>query len=453
MTLIMFGLMAGCFAAGAIWWRSALIWVFIMLCVEGLPRLWIGDPQILLAKDALVSGIYAGFGSTLALRRVGGGIPRVLAYPVLTYALIVCLELFNPGLSNYWVGLVGLKSTLFYLPLIVVTPAALADPPAAHRFIEQILFMSVPVCIVGLVQGFLGPEFYSGLGSGFGDALFVTGGHIDPNDHIYRPNSTFAWSGHYGAFLLFSCILSSTVALVPQARRRRWLFVVIAVINLMAAMTSGQRALFLHLPAALLVVSVFQGFRFRRTFLSAGLAFTGVTLTLLLTGPFVIDRFRSLFDDPTYSLVGPYTDAIRGNLAIGGSASVLGAGLGTATPASRHVGNYVFIESYYGKTLYELGWPGMGALVWLLSAIQVFGWASRRKIGDLWLRGVASAIFACNGLVAVWGLVVGTLDFPVFAIPFWVLTGVLVRVSSPELSLGRAVPVIRVAALERALNV
>lgn len=428
-TLILIGL-AGCLAAGALWWRQALPWVYLLLFTEGLPRLWLGDPAILLLKDALLLGIYAGFGCDLVLRRARFQLPPALAIPLLGFTALALLETLNPALRSPWIGVAGIKSTLLYVPLIFVTPAALSGLVSVRRYVERVVFLGVPVCLAGMAQFFLGYEFYGSLGEGFREALFITGGHVNVAEAIYRPNATFAWSGHYGAFLLFSSALALALALAR--RQRRALLSGVCVLNLTAAVTSGQRSLFLFLPMVLVVILWFQRERIRVTLLAAGIVCVVVAAALAIAGPFVVDRFLSIFEEPEHALVDAYVRAVRYNFAVASSASVLGSGLGTASPASRHVGEFVPIENYYARTRYELGWPGLALLAWFLLSLLLFERATTARLKEPVLRGTAAAIVGCHGVVTIWGLSVCMLDFPIFAIFFWGLAGVVVRLSSRD---------------------
>jgi len=430
MTPLMIMLLVGAFVAGAAWWRRALIWVFVMLCIEGLPRLWLGDPAVLLVKDSMLLGIYVGFAGTLVTRRVNTPLPRVLGIPLLAFAALALMELLNPNLGDVWVGLVGVKSTLFYIPLVFVVQAVLPDSDAIGGFVEQLLFLSVPVCITGLVQFFVGPASYRELGGEFSEALFVTGGYVDAQSEIYRPNATFAWSGHYGAFLLFSSVLSLGVALAPRERTRRKWYVAITALNLTAALTSGQRALFVFLPLSLVVILLFHGLRVRMTLMAVCLVCVVVASTLLIAGPYVADRFLSMFEHPADSIVEDYGQAVLHNFSIASTGTALGSGLGSATPAARHVGDYTSIENHYAKTLYELGWAGLVVFLWLLGALLTLSWTTVRRTHVPWSHSLAAAIFAIQASVAVWGMTVCMLDFSVFALPFWGVTGVLARLSA-----------------------
>ena len=143
--------LAGAVSWGAILrrWQVGLVLLVLFLPFGGAITLWTGGNTLsILAKDILVvTPLYVAF-ALRGVRVTSVQLPVSVLLSVISFALIVILEMGNPKVANVAVALVGAKVSLFYIPLLVVTATMLKSEgdavtllrtmPARRRELERI---------------------------------------------------------------------------------------------------------------------------------------------------------------------------------------------------------------------------------------------------------------------------------------------------------------------------
>lgn len=415
--------------ASFVWWRQAVYLVFALLLVEGFFRNLLNTPYVLLAKDAVLAIIYLRLLVDALLHRRNPFRPSTLNLPLAVFSGIAIVQIFNPN-SSIPVGLVGLQTLLFNVPLLYVAYAMFRTQAEVYRFLLFLLVTAGPLCALGIMQFIQGPQAYAALGPAFSHATFVTTG-VTNGQLIYRPNSSFAWPSHFSSYLSFISLLLLASMLI---RRRVLTMVAIAVAPLVLFMDllSGQRSLYVLLPASMLLVVIVAGRKVpanRWLIVIVVGCIAGWLLTLNGVSS-VGDRLASIILNNGQDLTG-HILAGRGNLLNGITASPIGLGTGAGALGSRYVADSIplFLESFYGEMAAELSVLGLAAFLWLsASLLYALVRAVRRlRFGDE--RAVVSAVLAIAILDAITNSFANALDLAVTSIFLWFLTGLALRLS------------------------
>ena len=410
-----------------VWWRQAVYLVFILLFVEGFFRNLLNTPAVLLVKDAVLAVIYLRYLLQSIGERRNPFLPAVGNVPLLIFAALALVQVFNPN-DGLLVGLVGMQTLLFNVPLLYVAYGMFRTRAEVDHLLLFIVIATVLIATLGVIQFIRGPQAYASLGASFTQATFVTTGAR--GQAIYRPNSTFAWPSDFASFLAAATLLL-LAALVSRQRLLAGLAMLATPLVIFTDLLSGQRSLYLLLPPLMVLVAILGGLRVSRwllgVFLVAGLA--TVALLAWHGGGTFQDRFASIFADGGASVAG-HILAGKGNLVDGILASPIGLGTGAAAIGARYVNGGsipLFLESYYGELAAELSVLGLAAFVWVsvklvLAAASV---VARFTIGSD--RALAGAGLAFLLLVSIVDVGSNDLDLAVNSVFFWFLAGLVLR--------------------------
>ena len=384
------------------------------------------------AKDlAFVLPAYLGFLLIESGRRwLFPGLPLV---PAAVLSAIVVLECFNPHVPNWLVALIGLKVWLLYIPLLVLGYRLVQTPSdLKHLFATLLVIAAIPV-LVGLVEAVvvdvLGePQMVFQLYGRAASAATQNFAHFSYGARlIWRIPSTFSFVAQYFSF-------TSTLIVIGygwwRLSRHRWLgFLPLALIFL-AGLTSGERGALIMLPILIVMIVVLDG----RAKIIAGVIGIVIVLlagaiTLLGSGAELLGLvFRIGLSELYDTTVVGFVETLK--------LGVLGHGTGTATGASRLAfpGTFVlprfYLESWWLRTVYELGLPGLAAAIVLFGSLVISGWRAVTTIADREVRAVGAAILAFLIWNLVYDLKGGLMDLDPINVYFWLLAGLLLRLGS-----------------------
>lgn len=190
-------------------WRYALQAAMVLVILEGAIRKWLvpgAQDLVYFAKDVVLLGAYVGYFRQRALLRY-----RPPALPLLWgalgfAALLGLLQVFNPNLPNLLVGILGFKAYFFYVPLILLIPAAFRTDIEIGTALRRYNLLAIPVGLLAVAQ-FLSPSSsplntYARPGSE-AVAYIATFGS---STHV-RVTATFSFISGYTAYLLTMTIL------------------------------------------------------------------------------------------------------------------------------------------------------------------------------------------------------------------------------------------------------
>ncbi len=408
-------------------WRRHLIpMIFAYVCVEGFVSLLFRQYRVsLLLKDFLIIIAYVSFLAEIVSTKKFVFFRGILV-PMAVLVLLGIAEIFNPGLPNVLVGVVGFKILCFYMPLVFLGYYCFRTLEESRRFILFLLVLAIPVGLVAAWQYAIGPAAMTQFGGAFEIAVVRTPGSAY-GSHL-RAIGTFASPGMLSWFAF--CMVALAIAFLGTSTSRRDKYV--GMIGLFAVvislLASGTRGGLLTTAAVTIAIFVLLG---KRKQLVVGLALgAAAVLMLALVSKGIVGRLESLLHPEVY--VTRLAMAISGT-ARGLSKAPLGFGLGYASVGARHVmpgGQPIMMaENYATKLAYEMGWFGLTAFLWLVGASFSQGLRCYRQCTSpesRWVVGCLAIFLA--GLLSI-TLVAGTgLDKIPGNVFFWFFLGVMLKV-------------------------
>jgi len=425
-------------------WRRLFPLIPLFACVDGFIANYFYPAVLpLLYRDILVLFVYllfafqGHFGSWASqLHQRVGSVPWALG---LAFLAVCVLQIFNPSLPGLTVGLLGFKVTAFYWPLSILAYAYTTDLPAARRLARWIVFLSIPINLFGLYQFQAGPYYLvDTFGPGFERATILA--HLenvsDPEDTFLRVIGTFASSGQYSNFLVINAMLILALALSTSVPSNRLLLYGLVLFNFVTLLATGSRGGILSLGLTLPCLWLFSPHIRRGAWLTL-VAAACIHLGFRWMGSAVLQRFETLADvemirQRTFETTPVmFMDLLRTH--------PLGHGIGMASSASRYLmeneelaelAEPFLIENHLSKLQLETGIFGV-LTFYLFAATLLLQWVGRwRRSWDDQTRIFLSPLSAyCLSSLAL-SFIIGGFDSPPQSLFFWILTGIVARLSS-----------------------
>jgi hypothetical protein len=398
-----------------------------------------------LAKDLLfVVPIYLSF-LIHGVSRRNLKFPPILLLSLLLLAAIVILQMANPGLINLYVGLIGAKVWLFYIPLLAVTAASIEGERDMVVLLRAMVALVPVPCLVGLGQ-YLGSStvgyeetitaFYGDAAAGAtqGFAAFHYGGEL------YRLPSTFQSVAHYFGYVEHSIVPAYAVLRSDPSRLWRRYALAVLVLLIAAGFLSGARAAFVFIPALLVLILVLD-----RVLVGVTIWIVAVpTLFLLVLNLAGLDPF-AVFNHVNELGQHYATGLVVRSVVDAATYFTWGVGTGMNTVAARHFvtdgAQLIGFESQYAKTITELGLIGLFALVAVFASLIVNSFKSLRQAEKRW-HSTAAALTAYFILLPIHSLKGWPLDWEpanVYCWMFAALVLILPRLAA-EQQPARAIP-------------
>jgi hypothetical protein len=395
--------------------------------VEGFFRNYLNNPAVLLAKDALLAAIYLRiFGEQFLMRRrLFYQTPFNLA--LLIFFIINLTQIFNPNNLAFTIGLIGLRSSFMYMPLMFLIPEIVNTRKNQTRFNWFILIVALIVSSFGTFQYFLGYQAYQALGPGFAQSLFVTTGELN-EVVIFRPNSTFSWSGHYSVFLSFVTLFIIGLSFQKKSSLR-WVAWLSLVPLAFAVLVAGQRTDYVLLPLLTILMLVVMR-RISSAFLLILPLAIGAMLVLgTLADESVIDRLTTISTNKD-EVIFTRLAAGWGNTITGIVLNPIGVGTGMATLGTQYASAQIpyFFEGYYGKISAELGWLGLGVFIWLCISIIRYLISLFKEVDTITDKWSVLVMLMYVLAIVYRNFVSNALDVAVANIFFWVAIGLIVAI-------------------------
>jgi hypothetical protein len=434
-------------------WRLLVRVILVSLCLEGVVTLALysfkGHAFVLLVKDGLLAMAYIAFVVWARRERRHWRWPLTIVVPLIALVALSVAELFNPALENVSVALVGIRTRLLYMPLAVLGYFLFVDRHDVEDFVLLFAVPSIPVSLFGVVQYALGPHAIATWGSGFAASVWTVG--TFHGEAVYRPASTFSFTGHFANYLLVATLLTAAVCIWGQSSTtRRWIFRISLVSQGLGVMVSGARLVLLFVPVG--IGALWLAAAIRRRWLESGppwspaLGWTaGLTMLGLLIGALIapsgVYRAQSIVAPSVnrqLNIVDTLDVSMRRVQSLSGTDLLWGHGLGSASPGARYVikDPERFIttgpfEGALGQYIWETGVPGviLFAVVWL--GMLGHGAVRAIRIRDPLLWCVAAAIVLLNVFIFMTSGTYALMTYAPTSIYFWLFLGILLRL--PEL--------------------
>jgi hypothetical protein len=225
-------------------WVWGLALFFFLAVFDGALRKWVMPSQSLalfLLKDIVLAGTFAFFMLNYSPTRLPNPVDNTILPLLLSiYIYIVLLQTFNLAQPNVAVRVLGLKSHLAYLPLVVMLPVVLSKLKRwkpEHLVLGYMGLVAVPVMLVGIYQFSQPATSWVNQYVAATDYVATVGGRP-------RVTGTFSYIAGMTSFMLFNTLLGFGIVVggLMNRRHRLTLFgVVFLALCLVVLPMSGSR--------------------------------------------------------------------------------------------------------------------------------------------------------------------------------------------------------------------
>jgi hypothetical protein len=418
--LIIAGVALSLCAVASLSWRTVLFLLMIWLVVEGQVRKALPGqpPQTMLVTDGLLLLVYASFFPRLIARCMHLNKPAwrpPFWGALLAFSAVCVLQVFNPSSPSLWIGLAGLHSYIWPVPLLWVGYSAFEDRAMARRFILWLVVSSVPLAILALHQ-------YLSFNSLPGTLMplradFALHSNLESGEDLIRlVPSAFVNAEKFARYCLMTFFLSAGLAMDEQAKRSYRVTAAVALTASLAGIFfSGRRSpLYMSLfGLGWLMLRVFR--RGRRARTAHGLAVAVSAGLMLLTVTHVSKIDATWYDDSTAEI--PYRlrlawldiqDSIRQTGLVGlgtgtdsqGVDYVPGGESWATTSDISPVGKWG--EAGLAKIWAELGLAGAATFTFLILSMGVSWYRKLHLIRGKPTNSVAAALCVFFSMMLVW---------------------------------------------------
>lgn len=167
-------------------------------------------------------------------------------YPYYLILILFVIYVILSVFYNYFgpvVWIIGLLSYLGYAILMFISPYVLNNLNKIESFFDYIIYLSIPIFILGFIQYFLPQNHFLNSYSSDMDYIATAGGFT-------RVISIFNYIAGYTTYLAFALIIIFTKMIIEEGSKRLFLFLVfiLGIFNLFA---TGSRA-----PVVIVALSV-----------------------------------------------------------------------------------------------------------------------------------------------------------------------------------------------------
>ena len=441
-------------------WRKGIYAFVAWIAVEDLIRKYLGNDMIIyFAKDFLALVLYLSF--FIARRST---LTKVYRPPFLITFLVFfwycVIQAFNPASTSIFYGLMGLKLSFFYAPLLFMGHALVDSEKELRRFF---FFNSVLILIVagfGIAQSILGPTFLNPEKIQDDIRDLSTLYRVSPMTGLvaYRPTSFFVSAGRLQNFLVLSWILALGFGGFLLMRKQTGRLLAFTTVGIVAAasLLTASRGVFLWTLATVMFIAPAviwgstwageQRIRVMRAIRRAAV-FVAIAVSILV-GIFPEEvRSRVAIYNETLSPYSPQSElGFRSQeyplqnfvAAFNYPRWPYGYGIGTASLGGQYVTRLmhvppmnVGVENGYGQLVIELGIVGLLLWVLLAYAITRSAWRATKNLkGTVWFP-IGFAIFFYAFLLLIPMSFYGFVAYQDFVMNayLWLMLGVLFRIS------------------------
>jgi len=386
-------------------WRFCFKSIFVLLVIEGILRKWI-MPQaaelLYFLKDGVFCGVFIGFVLSGAKKKYskkhGSGVT------ILLYILIVwCfLEVYNPKLGSFLVGMFGTRAYILYIPMLWIMPQVFKTHNELYLFLKKYLLLTIPICILGFFQFFSSPDSILNVYAS-GQTDVVTFGVLG-GAKFARITGPFSYIAGYAVFLSFC--FCAIIPLLMEEKSKIWkniytLEIALVLVNIFMTGSRGPMVLILLICAGYIVYSRKEVLRLVRK----------IWIACFLLGAVIVVKLKDVLDAFTDraqgsdSLVDRIKEGFVGGFPYIEVAGFFGFGVGSAqngTAALRRIlglpqgATLPPYESETGRIMLELG--TIGFLIWfgLRIAIILALFKTYRMLKRPFLKNLALMAFFMN---------------------------------------------------------
>jgi len=430
-------------AAGCVWfvvwsllWRPAFFGLFLFLPVAAVPGLLLqqqGWPTLF--KDALF--LLPGYvGLTLALMRTrtfSWPLPAFLTFLLTSLVIVVSFQAFRLLSSVPLVALIGLRSWLLYLPLVLVPSYLFDSIRDIRRFFHLLIAVSFVPALIGVLEfglivlghGDLAYQWYGSLGTSVSQGFAQVG--VADQILVQRVPSTFTFVTQFVAYCLVMTPICLVVWMSDPSARWRQVAALASIAIVAAGFASGSRTFYAWGPIEIGLMLVLMNRGRVRT-----------ATTVLIAIPVMAFAIGVQLLPITAYVTGLGWDYLFKTQAaefpaVFQVAGFTGVGVGIDTSGSRYVlpsQTLPFgIEGWYALAFLELGLPGLILIVctWLVLLKHV--WHLVRTTRDSAAGPIAVCVFVILAATVI-NLYKGvSLQFDPLNVYLWFVVGIALAIA------------------------
>lgn len=452
------------FVGGAIFvailndWRRGLYLLVGWILFEDFVRKYLGNNMaIYFAKDALAIILYLSFfRATLGKRSERFRIP--FRVPLLIFFWFCLLQVFNPASTSIFFGVLGMKVTFLYVPLIYIGYAFAESEEDLRRFLSFVCVLILIVSGLGVAQSIIGPTFLNPgtLQEDIRDLSMTYRTAPISGLIAYRPTSVFVSAGRFQDFLIVAWMVSLGLSGYLLLRTRQGRTLAYATVGVVAAasLMSASRGVFMwNAGTALIIAAGFlwgAPWRQRETIrvlraIQRTILMIGIALILLLSiFPEELGSRMAIYSE-TLMPDSPASELLRRTqtyplqqlgYAFDYPRWPYGYGLGTCTLGLQYVVRIMHalpmrigVESGFGNLVMELGVVGL--VLWIVFGlfVAISGWKVVTELrGTPWFP-LAFAIWVYTVILIFPMMFTGVAPYQDFVLNsnLWLLLGILFR--------------------------
>jgi O-antigen ligase len=263
--------------------------------------------------------------------------------------------------------------------------------------------------------------------------------YFDLGGTFFRIPSTFTFVTQFSGYTLAMIVPAYILArLDPSAIWRKFAFAMFWL-AILASFMSGARAAYLFVPILLVLIYLLDS------------DFTGVLkiVILLPLAMLAVMAVTGINPEMMYALMVElflhYSDELAETSLLDAiSAAPFGTGTGMNTGPARYAfddqNSYIPVESYYAKTVIELGIAGLLIVVAIFIILMIRGYGIHRKIRNAGIKSCSAAFLAFIITMVLHSFKGWQIDLDPVNVYFWVFSGFLLKLGWLEKT-ARALPV------------
>ena len=227
-------------------WRIGVTQFFVWIVFEDLVRKFLGNSMLVYGvKDLLILTTYFSF-LLCVWRRREIVLENPIRVPLSLFVAWVVVCSFGLGIDTPFVPVLGMRMSLFYVPMLYLGYAFLQDEVRLRRFLLMMTCLAGLISVIGIIQvstglNFLNPPEATGL------RLYLTRYSPESVMMVPRPTSTFVDAGRFAQYVFFLAyvglgFLGYLYSTTPtRSFFSRWRTVLLWTTVVAALLLSGQR--------------------------------------------------------------------------------------------------------------------------------------------------------------------------------------------------------------------
>ncbi len=408
-------------------WRVGVKGCLYFLPFAGIVSLLFYPAKLpLLFKDILfIIPAYVGF--VLTRRKIY--FPKIIVFLLSLFSMLAVVQLYNPNLLNLFMGFIGLKVWLFYIPILFMAFHLVDSKKQLIKLIKGLVMIALIPCVIGIIQAIL---IYSGLedyaykiyGKAAGPAtqqfakLFIGSGYL------VRIPSTFSFVTQYTNFTM--CMIPLAYMLGQTSKHKMFGKIALLII-VIASLLSGARSMFLFVPLILVLI-----YGFHKGFYGVSVSVFAIGIPFISVAIYLFGGIVPIWKHMVSLVVHYWETIIIGFFVYAINVAPFGMGTGMNTGPARHafvnsVSAVPMMENYYAKTVYELGLFGLFLLILIYFVLIYKGYSIHKKIQDKELKALSAGLITYLMVIIIQSVKGWSLDLDPANVYFWLYSGILMK--------------------------